>query len=153
MSAIPEMTPSKMFLAARSVPPGNVWTFTFPWVRFSTSFAQRSIWTQGEVAAGGKLAYRSVIVSADRAVPGAIDNARNRTDRSTGKTVFAFTNASLGNGLGIRPHLGGKLPHSTRIGPRAATRFFPSRQRCSPWSVDGGRGIGLTAAVITEMMF
>src|SRR5512140_1053601 len=125
MSAIPEMTPSKMFLAARSVPPGNVWTFTLPWVRFSTSFAQRSIWTQGNVEAGGKFAYRSVIVSADRAVPGATNRARRRTDKRTGNNDFAFTSASLGNGLGNLPHHpGGKLLHSTRIRPRAATWFF-----------------------------
>src|SRR5512135_1319239 len=116
MSAIPEMTPSKMFLAARSVPPGNVWTFTLPWVRFSTSFAQRSIWTQGNVDEGGKLAYRRVIVSADGAVPGATNRARKRTDRRTGNTDFDFTSASLGNGLGILLHRpGGKLSHTTRI--------------------------------------
>jgi hypothetical protein len=116
MSAIPEMTPSKMFLAARSVPPGNVWTFTLPWVRFSTSFAQRSIWTQGKVAAGGKLAYRSVIVSADGAVPGATTKARKRADKRTANTDFAFTSASLGNGLGNLPHRPGEncpiLPES-----------------------------------------
>src|SRR5512141_795388 len=121
MSAIPEMTPSKMFLAARSVPPGNVWTFTLPWVRFSTSFAQRSIWTQGKVADGGKLAYRSVIVSAVRDVPGAPNKARKRTGRRTGNTDFAFTSASLGNGLGnLLHHPGGKLSHPTRNRPRAA---------------------------------
>src|SRR5512143_203809 len=124
MSAIPEMTPSKMFLAARSVPPGNVWTFTLPLVRFSTSFAQRSIWTQGKVAEGGKVAYRSVIVSADHTFPGATDNARRRTDTRTGNTDFATT-ASLGNRLGNLPHRPeGKLPHGTRIRPPAATRFF-----------------------------
>ena len=56
MSAIPEVTPSSMFLAPTRVPPGKVFTFTAPWVRFSTSFAQRSIWTLGKVTAGGKLA-------------------------------------------------------------------------------------------------
>jgi hypothetical protein len=30
-------------------------------VRFSSSFAHRSIWTQGKVDAGGKLAYVSFI--------------------------------------------------------------------------------------------
>src|SRR5512134_3796644 len=108
MSAIPEMTPSKMFFAARSVPPGNVWTFTLPLVRFSTSLAQRSIWTLGKVAAGGKLAYRSVIVSAEGAVPGARNMARNRTGRRTGNNDFAFTGASLGNGLGNPLHRPGE---------------------------------------------
>jgi len=56
MSAMPETTPSRMFLADSSVPPGKVWTFTLPAVRVSTSLAQRSICTQGNVAAGGKLA-------------------------------------------------------------------------------------------------
>ncbi len=50
------MTPSKMFFAGSRVPPGKVWTFTLPFVRFSTSLAQRSIWTQGKVCDGGKFA-------------------------------------------------------------------------------------------------
>src|SRR5512139_3961964 len=53
-SASPEITPSRMFFAARSVPPGNVWTFTLPPVRFSTSFAQCSIWTHGNGADRGR---------------------------------------------------------------------------------------------------
>jgi hypothetical protein len=51
------------------------------------------------VAEGGKLAYRSVIVSVDGAVPGARNRARTRTDRRTGNTVFDFMSASLGNGF------------------------------------------------------
>src|SRR5512140_2774036 len=119
MSAIPEMTPSKMFFAARSVPPGNVWTFTLPWVRSETSFAQRSIWTQGKVADGGKLAYRSVIGSAACDVPGTTNRTRKRTDRRTDNTDFAFTSASLGNGLGNLPHRPGEncpiLPESASV--------------------------------------
>src|SRR6266498_1378322 len=129
MSAIPEMTPSKMFLAARSVPPGNVWTFTFPLVRIETSFAQRSICTQGKVAEGAKLAYRSVIGSAACAVPDATDNARTRTDRRTGIADFAFTSASLGNGLGNFPHRPGEncpiVPESARRGQSGFWRPGP----------------------------
>src|SRR5574342_1354881 len=61
MSASPEITPSRMFFAGRSVPPGNVCTLIFPPVLFSTSLAQCSIWTQGKVGAGGKLAYGRVV--------------------------------------------------------------------------------------------
>ena len=56
MSAVPAMTPSKMFLAGSSVPPGKVLIFTWPFVRFSISLTHRSIWTQGKVEAGGKFA-------------------------------------------------------------------------------------------------
>src|SRR5208283_5547114 len=55
------MTPSNMFLAARSVPPGKVFTVTTLLVLFCTSVAHLSIWTHGNVVDGGKLAYVSVI--------------------------------------------------------------------------------------------
>src|SRR5271157_228342 len=61
MSAVPVMTPSNIFLAAKSVPPGKVFTLTALLVLFSTSFAHLSIWTHGNVVAGEKLAYVSVI--------------------------------------------------------------------------------------------
>jgi hypothetical protein len=56
ISAVPVMTPSKIFFAASSVPPGKVWTLTRPFVLFSTSFAHLSICTQGNVVEGGKFA-------------------------------------------------------------------------------------------------
>ena len=119
-----------MFLAARSVPPGNVWTFTFPWVRIETSFAQRSIWTQGKVAEGGKLAYRRVIVSVDGAVPGATNKARKRTDRRTVNTDFAFTSTSLGKGLVNLSHRPwGKWCHLIRFSPARAIRILLSGPR------------------------
>src|SRR3990170_695962 len=129
MSAIPEMTPSKMFFAARSVPPGNVWTFTFPRVRIETSFAQCSIWTQGKVAAGGKFAYRSVIGSAARTVPVAAGNDRNSVNRKTGKTGFIF-NEHLPEECFRKPSAssgGKKCSHLNRIPPARAIRFFPPR--------------------------
>jgi hypothetical protein len=62
ISAVPEMTPSNMFFGLSRVLPGKVCTATFPPVFFSTSVFHLSIWTQGKVGAGGKLAYLSVIV-------------------------------------------------------------------------------------------
>ena len=100
MSAIPEMTPSKMFLAARSVPPGNVWTFTFPLVRFSTSFAQRSIWTQGKVAAGGKFAYRSVIGSAAGDVTGTAKQGKEKDRQENRQYRFRFHERLPGKWIG-----------------------------------------------------
>src|SRR5512140_728414 len=133
MSAIPEMTPSTMFFAARSVPPGNVWTFTFPWVRSETSFAQRSIWTQGKVADGGKLAYRSVIGSTACDVPGATNRTRKRTDRRTDNTDFAFTSASLGNGLGNLPHHPGENCPILPEPPSCGNTVFPVTETMFPF--------------------
>ncbi len=91
------MTPSKMFFAGRSVPPGKVCTLTAPLVRASTSFAQRSIWTQGNVGAGGKFAYVSLIGSAAGAGTGAATNAQASAASTNAMTIFErITESSSG---------------------------------------------------------
>ena len=63
MSATPLRTPSYMFAAVSNVPPGNVWTVTWPLVRVFYLRRPPSIWTPGKVVAGVKNAYLSVIFS------------------------------------------------------------------------------------------
>src|SRR5512143_3829162 len=112
MSARPEITPSRMFLAGRSVPPGKVCTLTLPPVLFSTSPAQCSIWTQGKVGAGGKLAYVRVIALASAAGTGAGRSvARSDSPARRGRTFLNRMGFLLGTST--RPDIS---THSVFIG-------------------------------------